>query len=100
MSAGASNVIVTLWRIDDAGAAEFARRFYRGLERVGSVAALAEAQREMAADPRWASPYYWAGYTLSGEGRLPGPPQGAASASVSRKTETDPGAVVLQRSTQ
>jgi CHAT domain-containing protein len=84
LSAGASNVIVTLWRIDDAGAAEFASRFYRGLERLGAVAALAAAQREMAADLRWASPYYWAGYTLSGEGRLPGPPKFAASASVSR----------------
>lgn len=84
LSAGASNVIVTLWRIDDAGAAEFASKFYRSLEHQGAVAALAAAQREMAADPRWASPYYWAGYALSGEGRLPGRPQAAAPASVSK----------------
>jgi hypothetical protein len=68
LAAGAPNVITTLWRIDDAGAAEFAARFYRRLQASTVASALAEAQREMAADPRYASPYYWAGYTLSGTG--------------------------------
>jgi CHAT domain-containing protein len=68
LSAGASNVIVTLWRIDDAGAAAFAEQFYRALPRQGLADAVAAAQRSMASDARYQSPYYWAGYVLSGGG--------------------------------
>ena len=28
---------------------------------------LAEARRTLRADPRWASPYYWAGFTFNGD---------------------------------
>jgi CHAT domain-containing protein len=68
--AGARNVVATLWRVDDAGAAAFAAEYYRRLGTVGPVAALAQAQRAMAADPRWAAPYYWAGYTVAGDGGM------------------------------
>jgi CHAT domain-containing protein len=81
LAAGAGNVVSTLWRIDDAGAAEFARRFYAHLSRGSVSGALAAAQREMAADARYANPYFWAGYTLSGEGRY-GESQSEAAASV------------------
>ena len=65
--AGAQNVVATLWRIDDSGAAVFASRFYAALS--GDVAgALARAQRETLADPRYRSPYYWAAYEVSGGG--------------------------------
>ena len=84
LAAGAPNVITTLWRIDDAGAAEFAARFYRRLQASTVASALAEAQREMAADPRYASPYYWAGYTLSGTGDLR--PQSKPPSSVSQSS--------------
>jgi CHAT domain-containing protein len=72
LAAGATDVISTLWRIDDVGAAAFADRFYRSLQRMPAAEALAAAQRETAADPRHASPYYWAGYVLAGDGRLGG----------------------------
>lgn len=81
LSAGAANVIVTLWRIDDAGAAAFADRFYRELPRQGLAEALATAQRSMSTDPRYESPYYWAGYFLSGGGRAQEAP--ASSVSIS-----------------
>lgn len=68
LSAGAANVVVTLWRIDDAGAAAFADRFYRALPRQSLAEAVATAQRSMASDARYENPYYWAGYVLSGEG--------------------------------
>ena len=68
LSAGAANVVVTLWRIDDAGAAAFADRFYRALATQDLAQAGATAQRSMASDPHYQSPYYWAGYVLSGEG--------------------------------
>ena len=78
LSAGASNVILTLWRIDDAGAGEFAKAFYTALSRATVDEALAQAQRRMAGDGRYANPYYWAGYVLTGAGT-----QEAADPSVS-----------------
>lgn len=76
--AGAENVVATLWRVEDEGAAVFAAAFYRELavETDGTVpaldvaAALARAQRTTMADPRFAEPYYWAGYRVSGSGRV------------------------------
>jgi len=68
--AGAENVIGTLWRVDDAGAARFAETFYAPLTRLGLTSALAAAQRAMIASPKFAHPYYWAGYILTGAGRF------------------------------
>jgi len=68
LSAGAANVVLTLWRIDDAGAGEFAKKFYAALARFSVDDALSDAQRRMALDTRYASPYYWAGYVLTGAG--------------------------------
>ena len=48
----------------------FAERFYRDLERVDPVGALAAAQRAMLLHPRYSAPYYWAGYRLAGDGSL------------------------------
>ena len=67
--AGVPNVVATLWRVDDRGAAEFATSFYRHVPAVPAAEALALAQRDMLAGSRWRSPYYWAGYVVSGEGR-------------------------------
>ena len=66
--AGARSVIATLWRIDDAGAATFAARYYAHLRKRPPVEALAAAQRESLRDPASAAPYHWAAYTLSGDG--------------------------------
>jgi tetratricopeptide (TPR) repeat protein len=68
--AGARNVLATLWRVDDRGAAAFAEEYYRRLESEGPVGALAGTQRTLAADRRFAAPYYWAGYAMAGEGSL------------------------------
>jgi len=70
LSAGAGNVISTLWRVRDAGAAAFAGRFYESLRHTSVSAALAAAQRATLAESPYASPFYWAGYVLSGEGRF------------------------------
>jgi CHAT domain-containing protein len=66
--AGAPEVIATLWRVEDRGAAELAIRFYRHYRAATAAEALARAQRELMGDPRYQSPFYWAGYVLSGEG--------------------------------
>ncbi len=68
LSAGAANVVLTLWPIDDAGAGEFAKHFYRALASDAVDGALSDAQRRMASDARYANPYYWAGYVLTGAG--------------------------------
>jgi len=83
LAAGASYVIATLWRIDDVGASMLAERFYARLSRVSVAEALAAAQRDLLHDPRYASPYYWAGFTLSGGGGFGADSQFVRSASVS-----------------
>lgn len=69
MQAGARRVIASLWQVNDAATAELMTRFYAGLlqRRLTASAALRAAQREMAADPRWSAPYYWAGFVLQGD---------------------------------
>lgn len=98
LSAGAANVIMTLWRIDDVGAAEFAADFYRSFRSMPVADALANAQRRMASDPRYASPYYWAGYTLSGDGGPGIRPQVPADPSVSGTRGTAPLSAAYPRS--
>ncbi len=88
LHAGAGNVVATLWRVEDRGAAEFARRFYREVRAAGAAGrpaepaalgkALARAQREMLRDPAWAAPYRWAGYRLTGTGETGEPARLAA----------------------
>jgi CHAT domain-containing protein len=68
--AGARNVVATLWRIDDAGAADFASRFYQVLAREEPPEALAEAQRQMLRGASYRAPRYWAAYTVSGDGHF------------------------------
>jgi tetratricopeptide (TPR) repeat protein len=67
--AGAPRVVASLWKVDDRATAELMRLFYRGMLRDGlrPAAALRMAQIEMWKQPRWAAPYYWAGFTLQGE---------------------------------
>ena len=69
--AGARRVVASLWEVDDLATAEFMKRFYREmLERHRPPsAALAIAQRQMAASERWSAPYFWAGFVIQGEWR-------------------------------
>jgi len=81
--AGAGNVVATLWRIDDEGAAAFAAAFYDAMRTRAPGAALASAQRALLRDPRYArfsTPRYWAAYVLAGDARARA--QTAARASV------------------
>ncbi len=71
MYAGAPRVVASLWSVEDRATAELMQRFYRGMLEGGlrPGAALREAQRTLAAQPRWRSPYHWAAFTLQGEWR-------------------------------
>jgi CHAT domain-containing protein len=80
--AGARNVVATLWRVQDDGAAALAERFYQHLRSVSPAEALAAAQREMLANPRYHAPYHWAAYSLNGSGDGTPDAQGRGAVSV------------------
>ena len=67
--AGAPRVVASLWKVDDRATAELMKLFYQRMLRDGMrpAAALRMAQMDMSKQPRWAAPYYWAGFTLQGE---------------------------------
>lgn len=68
LDAGAARVVVTLWDVGDASAAELMSRFYAGLlgEGLEPARALRRAQISMLQDPRWRAPHNWAAFTLQG----------------------------------
>ena len=69
MYAGASRVVTSLWKVDDAATAELMGKFYRGMLKEGlqPAAALRNAQVEMWKQKRWSSPYFWAGFVMQGQ---------------------------------
>lgn len=69
MYAGAPRVVATLWQVDDRATSELMKRFYQKMlgEGLRPAAALKAAQVSMQADKRWASPHFWAAFTLQGE---------------------------------
>jgi CHAT domain-containing protein/Tfp pilus assembly protein PilF len=71
MYAGSRRVIASLWQVSDVATAELMKKFYTAMLQQGltPAAALRRAQLEMAADVRWASPYFWAGFVLQGDWR-------------------------------
>ena len=71
MYAGTPRVVVSLWNVNDRATSELMARFYTRMLKGGErpAAALRRAQVEMLEGGRWASPYYWAAFTLQGEWR-------------------------------
>jgi CHAT domain-containing protein len=69
MYAGARSVVASLWKVDDAATAELMAEFYQQMftNKLKPAAALSAAQRKLAQQKRWQSPYYWAGFFLQGD---------------------------------
>ena len=69
MYAGATRVVASLWKVDDAATAEFMKRFYGNYlqKKLSAAAALRQTQTEMKQIPRYKSAYFWAGFTLQGD---------------------------------
>jgi CHAT domain-containing protein len=69
MYAGAQRVVASLWQVDDYATAQLMKGFYRGMLKEGlrPAAALRLAQLEMRKQERWASPFFWAAFTIQGE---------------------------------
>jgi CHAT domain-containing protein/tetratricopeptide (TPR) repeat protein len=75
--AGARAVLVSLWEVDDEATAELMRLFYREMLERGRepAAALRSAQDALRRRPEWSTPYFWAGFVLQGDWRLPANPR-------------------------
>ncbi len=69
MYAGARRVVASLWQVDDLATGELMRRFYAAMLKDGlrPSAALRAAQRDLARDKRWRSPFFWSAFVLQGE---------------------------------
>ena len=67
LEAGAAKVLASLWRVEDEATAELMEAFYgEYAEGASARDALASAQRRLLAETRTASPFYWAGFVLTG----------------------------------
>ena len=69
MSAGVPVVVSSLWPIDDRATRTIMRAFYRRLADGDPVAtALRHAQLEISRTSKYSHPYFWAGFTVVGDG--------------------------------
>jgi len=68
LKSGARSALATLWYINDQASGELVVNFHRGVQsgKLSKAHALQEAQRTLAADPRYAHPAYWAPFLLIG----------------------------------
>ena len=71
-AAGATRVVVSLWKVDDAATRALMTRFYErwnpeaGDEGLDAAAALREAQAWVRSHEQWQHPFYWAAWVLWG----------------------------------
>jgi CHAT domain-containing protein len=69
LSAGVPVVVSAAWPIDDRATAEFMRSFYGHLSAAAPVAeALRLAQLDLRSRAEFSHPFYWAGFTVVGDG--------------------------------
>jgi CHAT domain-containing protein len=71
MYAGATRVVASLWKVNDATTPQLMDHFYAGMlkENLSPAAALRKAQLEMLKNDRTRAPFYWAAFILQGEPR-------------------------------
>ena len=69
--AGARNVTVSLWNVNDSATAELMKHFYQNLNRgVPKSEALRQAKLSLLHGPNaaWRQPYFWGAFILVGQG--------------------------------
>jgi CHAT domain-containing protein/uncharacterized protein HemY len=70
LHAGASQVVSSLWAVEDRATGRLMQGFWQKLDEGGRVEiALALSQRRMISDPALSHPFYWAGFVAVGRGR-------------------------------
>ncbi len=62
--AGVSTIVASLWQVDDRATSDLMRQFYEGLKSKDKREALRQAQ--LFAREKYAHPYYWAAFQLTG----------------------------------
>jgi CHAT domain-containing protein/tetratricopeptide (TPR) repeat protein len=70
--AGARNVTVSLWNVNDSATATLMKAYYQSLNRgLPNSAALRQAKLALlrGSNPSWRHPYFWAPFVLIGEGK-------------------------------
>ena len=70
--AGARNITVSLWNVNDSSTSALMKDFYENLNRgMSKSAALRQAKLTLLHDKKaaWHHPYYWAAFVLVGEGK-------------------------------
>lgn len=69
LHAGVPHVLSTLWSIEDEATRELMGHFYDAIleKRESPAIALREAQLHVLKDQRWSHPFYWGGFTLTGD---------------------------------
>jgi CHAT domain-containing protein len=69
LAAGASKVVVSLWRVADAPTALLMSEFYHGMleKDLSPATALRAAKNHLRTETPWSAPYYWAGFILQGD---------------------------------
>jgi CHAT domain-containing protein len=67
-SAGAGQVVLSLWSVDDDATSDLMVKLYKPLVDPSADVghSLAEAKRKMIAEGKWAQPFYWAAFVLHG----------------------------------
>jgi CHAT domain-containing protein len=69
LAAGSRSVVASQWPVDSAASRAFMVRFHQRLLRGESKSeALQGAARDLAAQPFYRHPFYWAGFILVGDG--------------------------------
>ena len=70
--AGARNVAVSLWNVNDSATAEVMKAFYQNLNRgLPKAEAMRKAKLALLSSEQqsWRHPYFWAAFVLVGEGK-------------------------------
>jgi CHAT domain-containing protein len=66
--AGANNLIVSLWKVDDESSAYFMENFYRHYNKTGDLArSLTHTKNKMIQSAKYSHPYFWAPFVLIGK---------------------------------
>lgn len=63
---GVQTVIASLWKVDDEATFELMKLFYENLKTMNKIEALRNAKKTLSQNPKFAYPYYWAGFILVG----------------------------------
>jgi CHAT domain-containing protein len=85
VQAGARNVIVSNWEVDSGTTERLMTSLFKHRE-VSQAEALADAERTLMSEPRYSQPYYWAPFTVVGDGDRPMP--GTAASAVAADTRS------------